>query len=426
MNILMIFAQAPLPPPRDLGGTRRNLPFLQENLKSHSVSVLSYGTAEEEWMFQESVGKSCKHVRFVDKKRPRIVNGLERLWLLCTGRSHFRQMYRKNMQKALDELVAMEKFDVIHCCAQMFGYFSFPQGIPVVSDTHEVEYDLLYRTFKHSKNIFWKLISYLGYKLGKPEEIMLCRRFDALVATTERDCEVFRRDLSDRKIFVIQNGVPSRFFEVPSFQCEPKTMVFTGLMSFYPNHHGLLYFLDEIFPQILSKAPEARLYVVGANPLKKVRDRASDKVIVTGFVEDVRPYLGRGEVFIIPLLIGGGIRGKALEAMAMKIPIVSTTVGCEGINLRHGESALFADTPGEFADAVVHLFNDAALRAGIAERAYRNVVEGYNWAEKGKELGRVYQLLVDERAQAAAKPVQLQSIGTETRSPQITRQNLRI
>jgi len=402
MKILMIFAQAPLPPPRDLGGTRRNLPFLLENLKRHSVSVLSYGTPEEERIFRESVGKACERIRFVNRKRPRIVNGMERIWLLCTGRSHFRQMYRKQMQKALDEMVAAENFDVIHCCAQMFGYFRFPEGIPVVSDTHEVEYDLLYRTFKQSRNVLWKLVSYLGYKLGKPEEIRLCKGFDALIATTQRDYNVFRKDLPDLRMFVIQNGVPSIFLKDNQIPREPKTMLFMGLMSFYPNHHGILYFLDRIFPRILSREPDARLYIVGANPSRRLRSRVSDRVIVTGFVEDVRPFLARCEVFVIPLLIGGGIRGKALEAMAMKIPIVTTSVGCEGIDLNHGESALFADTPGEFADAVVRLFNDRELRRKLAERAYQNVVERYNWEEKGKELDRVYRLLLDEKGSPKA------------------------
>jgi len=410
MKILMIFAQAPLPPPRDLGGTRRNLPFLQENLKRHSVSVLSYGTSEEERIFRQSFGDACARICFVNRKRPRIVNGLERLWLLLTGRSHFRQIYRKEMQTALDGMVAMEKFDVIHCCAQVFGYFRFPEDVPVISDTHEVEYDLLYRTFEHSRNIFWKLLSYLGYRLGKPEEIRLCKKFDALLATTKRDYDVFRRDLPDLKIFVIQNGVPSKFFDVPQIQPEPKTMIFMGLMSFYPNRHGLLYFLDEIFPLILSKVPEARLYVVGANPTRDVRKRASDRVIVTGFVEDVRPYVARAEVFIIPLLIGGGIRGKALEAMAMKIPIVTTTVGCEGINLRHGDSALFADSPAEFADAVVRLFSDSALRAELTNNAYRYVLREHKWVEKGKDLERVYESVIEERAHRLVNTLRPRSV----------------
>jgi glycosyltransferase involved in cell wall biosynthesis len=398
MKIFMLFPYAPLPPPLDLGGTKRNLPFLLENLKRHEVSVLSFGTREEKRKFMESVGKSCKHVRFVDRKRPRIINGLEQLWLLVTGRSTFRQLYRKKMQEQLDELLRKEKFDILHCCTQMFGYFRFPKDIPVISDTHEVTYDLLYRTYKKTKNVFVKLMSRLAYKFGKPEEIELCKKFDAIIATTERDGEVFQKDLPNQKMFVIQNGVDPAFLEFNWQEPEPKTMVFTGKMSFYPNNHGIIYFLEDIFPRVQLQEPSARLYVVGVNPSKELLRRASENVVVTGFVEDVRPYMARAEVYIIPLLIGGGIRGKALEAMAMKKPIVSTSIGCEGINLKHGESALFADTPEGFAAAVLRLFNDRALCMKLGQKAYENVVSGYNWKTKGEELDRVYQAVVLQRA----------------------------
>ena len=177
-------------------------------------------------------------------------------------------------------------------------------------------------------------------------------------------------------------------------QEEQKTMVFVGLMSYLPNTHGILYFLDEIFPLILERAPDARILIVGAYPPKKLQRRASNNAIVTGWVDDVRPYFARGQVFVIPLLIGGGIRGKALEAMAMRRPIVTTTLGCEGINLKHEESALFADTPKDFADAVVRLFNEPGLRNRLTDKAYQNVVEGYSWESNGLAFESVYQSLV--------------------------------
>jgi glycosyltransferase involved in cell wall biosynthesis len=154
------------------------------------------------------------------------------------------------------------------------------------------------------------------------------------------------------------------------------------------------HFLDNIFPLILRQEPRAKVTVVGKNPSRSLLSRASANVIVTGFVEDVRPYMARAQVYIIPLLSGGGIRGKALEAMAMRKPIVTTSRGCEGIHLKDGESALFADTPEEFARAVLRLFGDAKLRERIADNAYATVVAKYNWEEKGEELNRVYESVV--------------------------------
>ncbi|MGA2401902.1 MAG: glycosyltransferase [Syntrophobacteraceae bacterium] len=394
MNILMLFPYAPLPPPLDLAGTKRNLPFLLELVKYHNVSVLSYGTPEDEKLFSDSYGKFCRKIRFINAKRPRIVNGIERLWLLGTGRSSFRQLFRPSMQLAIDEMTADTRFDLIHCCVQMFGYFRFPTGVPVSSDTHEVTYNLLYRTAKNIRDPFWKALTYLSSRLGKQEEIDLCKKFDLLIATTEADRELFRKDLRDQKIVVIENGAGNSFFEDLGIEPEPFTMVFTGLFTHLPNIHGILYFLDGIFPIILREIPQARVYVVGKSPTRKLLSRASDNVVVTGFVEDVRPYMAMSQVFIIPLLAGGGIRGKALEAMAMKRPIVTTTIGVEGIKLRHNESALFADTPEAFAGAVVRLFRDSALREEIARKAYSTALEHYNWEAQGKELDKTLRSLL--------------------------------
>jgi glycosyltransferase involved in cell wall biosynthesis len=231
--------------------------------------------------------------------------------------------------------------------------------------------------------------------LARRDEIKLCQRFEAVISTTERDYEVFRKNLDEHKLFVISNGVHTSFLEPSKVKTEPKTMVFTGLMSYYPNNHGILYFLKNIFPLILNQVPEAKILIVGKNPSKELLRYASERVVITGYVEDVRPYMARAEVFIIPLLIGGGIRGKALEAMAMKIPIVTTSIGCESIHLKHEDSALFADQPAEFADAVLRLFKDESLGKKLTKRAYQTVLEQYNWTEKGNDLHRVYEFALD-------------------------------
>jgi glycosyltransferase involved in cell wall biosynthesis len=391
MKVLMMFPYAPLPPPNDLGGMKRNLPFFHQAAKRHAVTVLAYGSPEEEGMFSGAYAAECAAVRFVDRRRPRILNGVEALWLLLTGRSNYRQLYRGSMQKALDDLASRTRFDVIHTCTQMFGYFRFPDGVPVVTDTHEVEYDLAQRTYRNTKNLFWKFFMYLSYRVGRREEIDNCARFDALIATTERDAEIFRRDVPSQRVVVVQNGVDPSFYESPPVPREPGALVFTGMMSFYPNTHGIQWFMDEVLPRVVERVPGVHLYVVGKDPGREILKRASDRVTVTGFVDDVRPYMARGEVFIIPLHIGGGIRGKALEAMAMKLPIVTTTIGCEGIHLKDGYSSLFADTPGEFAGAVATLLEDAGLREWITGNAFETVRRLYDWDAKGEALDELYR-----------------------------------
>lgn len=390
MKVLMIFQSAPLPPPLDLGGAKRNYPFLRENLKRHEVSVLAFGSQDEERIFRAAHGSECASIHFVNVKRNRIINVLWRILFLISFQSTFRILYRRKMQKAIDEQVANEKYDVIHCCFEMFGYYRLPDKSLLIGDTHNVEYDLVYKIYKQSKNIFWKIYNYQAYKLGKRDEIKCLKKFDAIITTTYNDLVVFRKDIKEKSMYTIQNGVDVMFFEKQKVIPEAKTMVFMGLMNYYPNDHAINYFLDHIYPLIVSAEPDSRLLIVGANPSKKLLEHKSENIVITGFVDDVRPYIARAEVFIIPLLIASGIRGKALEAMGMKIPIVTTTIGCAGIFLKHGESALFADTPKEFADAVLILFHDPALKQTISENAYSIVNEYYNWQKKGQELNEVY------------------------------------
>jgi len=382
----MLFPYAPLPPPLDLAGTKRNLPFLLELAKTHEVSVLSFGTEAEKRLFLSRYGHMVSGIRVVDTHRKRWANGLERLWLMATLRSPYRQLYRPEMQAAIDDLASTGSYDLIHCCVPMFGYYRFPACVPVTSDTHEVKFDLLRKTALHETNVLSKAVNFWCARLGELEEPRLWRRFDALFATTDVDRQRMVAVDPSLAPVVVQNGAGDEFFAKTGAPPEPRTMVFTGLFTHRPNAQGIEYFLSRIFPQILERVPDAKIYVVGKSPPPWLVRRGNEHVVVTGYVSDVRPYIHRAEVFVIPLLSGGGIRGKALEAMAMGKPIVTTTVGVEGIHLQHRESALFADTPSQFADSVVELFDDAVLRASLADRAAAIASQRYTWAAKGKEL----------------------------------------
>ncbi len=392
MKILMVFQTPPYPP--DLGSAKRNFPFFRENVKRHEVSVLSFGSPEDERKFREAYGDKCKHITFVNSSRPRIINLAFRILRLVTGNSSYLVFYSPKMDRAIKDIVAREKFDLIHCCSTILGYHRLPKGIPLVGDTHNVEFDIMFRVYQQTKNFIMKPYYFSEYQKLKEDETRISDQFDIVVTTTERDKRIFQEQLPHKQIRVIPNGVEQSFFTRQQIAEEPRSIVFTGLMSYMPNHHGISWFLDEIFPLILHQEPAAKLYVVGAQPSKKLRLRSSKNVVVTGFVDDVKPYFARGQVFVIPLLIGGGIRGKALEAMAMRRPIVTTSVGCEGINLKHEESALFADTPDAFAKCVLRLFNDQSLRERLPENAHKNLVEGYSWEKSGLELEGVYQSLV--------------------------------
>jgi polysaccharide biosynthesis protein PslH len=396
MKILLLSHAAPYPP--DLGPAQRMYHELVEMLKRHSVSVLSFGSPEEELNFRKHFGDTCHPVVFVPRVRSRWTNLFLRLWYMITGRSEARTLHTRQFQRALDELVYREKFDLIQCSTPLLGYYRFPSGIPVIGDTHNVEYDNAYRAYRQSTSIARKLYYLHLYLTLRREEVNCCKKFDVLFPTSERDQQVFRERLPAKRMVVIPNGLNVTFFKPDPTTPKPKSLVFTGLMNYYPNEHGMLFFLDNILPLIVSTTPDVLMTIVGAHPSKKLRDRALDNpnVTVTGYVEDVRPYVGAAQVYVVPLLMGGGTRQKVLLAMAMKKPIVSTTLGCEGITLKHEESALFADSPSAFADAVVRLFNDKALADRLADNAESIVHAEYRWESIGDKMHSVYDSLTQQ------------------------------
>jgi len=163
---------------------------------------------------------------------------------------------------------------------------------------------------------------------------------------------------------------------------EPYHLVFSGSMDWLPNDDAMKYFVREILPKIRASCPEVVLTVVGRKPFPALTalSREDPNIRVTGRVDDVRPFLERAAVYVIPLRIGGGTRLKVFEAMAMEKPVVSTSIGVEGLPVVHGTEVLIADEPDAFADAVVRLLHDSTLARQLGEAAARKVRARFGWA----------------------------------------------
>ena len=174
------------------------------------------------------------------------------------------------------------------------------------------------------------------------------------------------------------------------------TLVFTGKMDFRPNVDAMMWFGREVFPLVKRAVPLARLLIVGQRPSPRLDAlRADSGITITGAVDDVRPYIAQATVYIAPLRVGGGTRFKLLEAMAMRRPIVSTSLGCEGFDVTSGRELLIGDTSADFAEAVVRLLNDEALRSDMARRAHGFVSATYDWGVIVPKLEGIYRNLLN-------------------------------
>jgi glycosyltransferase involved in cell wall biosynthesis len=402
MNILMVFHAPPYPP--DLGPSRRHYHELAELLeRGHRISVLSYGSEDDRRGFLAHFGARCARVRFVPLHGGRVSKFARRAWTLAQGRSDLARLLTRRLQHALDEMAASDRFDVIAFSTTMLGGLRLPPGVPLVGDTHNVEFDNLRRAFEQTPRGLLREYFRVQAALTRGEETRYTRRFDVVCTTSERDRRVLRAAVPDARIEVVPNGVDLDAHRADDRERDPGAIAFTGLMSYYPNWHGLRGFLQEVFPRVAAQVPHAHLLAVGAEPPAALRRLAAANVVVTGYVPDVRPYLRRAEVYIVPLHIGGGTRVKVLQAMAAGVPIVSTPLGCEGLEVEDGRQVLLARDPEAFARAVVRLLRDATLRRSIVRQALVHVRQ-YDWRRIGGRLNEVVTAAARMRGREEALP----------------------
>jgi sugar transferase (PEP-CTERM/EpsH1 system associated) len=277
---------------------------------------------------------------------------------------------------------------------------------PSVVFTHNVESEIWRRHAETKTGGLMRSLYRTQYRRMLRFEARALSRFDGVLAVSAADAETLRRlypDLIQAPIHVVQTGVDTEFFRPVTTAVTPKSLVFTGSMDWLPNEDAMLFFYREILPRIREQEPDVSLTIVGRAPTPAVARLAQDPAItVTGRVDDVRPHLANGAVYIVPLRIGGGTRLKIFEAMAMGKAVVSTAVGAEGLPVRDGEHLLLADAPDAFASAVVRLFRDHDRRRAIETAARSLVVTQYDWAAVATDLDRALTSVAREASAARA------------------------
>jgi glycosyltransferase involved in cell wall biosynthesis len=387
MKVLMVFHAPPYPP--DIGPSRRHYHVLTETMRRHEVTVLSVGSAADRDRLLDHTGLDRARVRFVNADRSRARKLIRASGCLLSGRSDFGRLRLPAMQRALDAAVSAERFDAVYCSTVMLGCYRLPRRIPLVGDTHNVEHDALARAAAAAPERWRRWHFAVQAALTRREERRHLRKFDVVCATSFRDRELFRRLAPGLRVEVVPNGIDLEKYTPPAAQRrEPGLLLFIGLMSYYPNQHAVLRFVRQVLPRIRERMPQARLMIVGADPPARIRALACDSVHVTGWVPDVRPYYARAHVSVVPLWIGGGTRVKVLESMAMGVPVVSTSLGCEGLDVENERSVLMADGDAALTAAIVRVLRTPTLALSLSEHA-REVAAAYDWRDVGRTLDDV-------------------------------------
>ncbi|HEV7126425.1 MAG TPA: glycosyltransferase [Ktedonobacterales bacterium] len=306
--------------------------------------------------------------------------------------------------RAIRALLASEPFDVVVFQTSTLANHQLPHGPCVVIDEHNLEYELMGRSAAQAKTTLRRLHYTLESAALKRVELGLLARADLVSVTSERERLRLLEALPDASVVVTPNGVDCEAFAPDPERRETRgRVVFTGSMDYHPNEQAAHYFADAIWPRVRAEEPEATWYLVGARPPASFsRLAALPGVTVTGSVPETQPYLAEAAVAVAPLLVGGGTRLKILEALAMGKAVVTTSLGCEGLDVTPGEHLLVADAPGPFADAVVSLLRDDGERARLGAAGRALVERGYSWNQSGRAFtGAIDRLAARDGARQA-------------------------
>ncbi len=385
MRILLISTQFPLPA-RD-GASLRVLNLLRQLARHHRVTLLSLTDRDPSRGEVAELERVCR-VRIIRHRRSR----LRRAWDLVASffwrEPYLVRIYRSRaLAEAVRELAA--RTDLVQAEFPYGGQYLLSLGPdqPVVLDQHNVESTIISANAAFETNPFRRLFFRVQARKMARYEQSLCKQVDLVLATSSQD-ETTLSPYCQRTV-VIPNGIHAAEWDAkPSAGGKPGQVTFTGLMSYVANVDAMNYFCKEIWPRV--EAADRHLWIVGKGAGPKTAELAGDRITVTGEVPDVKPYLERTSVFVAPLRIGSGTRIKILDAMAHGLPVISTSIGCMGIDVRHGENILIADDPRQFASALDFLLGSPEERRRLGRAGFELVRNLYSWDAIGSQLHLAY------------------------------------
>jgi len=292
----------------------------------------------------------------------------------------------KEMEKLIRSLLVKENFDIIYIDHLHMAYYikKFRRVLPTIKKVlreHNVESQIMFRVYKNEKNIFKKYFFWYQYLKLYNYEKNIINLFDKIYMITEEDKDlILSMNSSHENIYCLPAGVDTnKYYPMEIKMYDRPTILFLGTMSWLPNIDAVDWFLKEMFDEIVKKIPNILFLIVGKNPPQYITELAekNDNIIVTGFVDDERPYIASADLVIVPLRIGGGMRIKILNTLAMRKTVISTKIGAEGIKLSESDIVI-ANTRQEFIDSIVNLIHDQKLNQLYASNGYNTIIENYS------------------------------------------------
>jgi glycosyltransferase involved in cell wall biosynthesis len=393
VKVLLLTQVLPYPP--DSGPKVKTYNMVKFISQNHDLTLVSFVRGDQTSEIAH-LKQFCKAVYPVPIQRTRINDGLALLKSLVSAAPWMmaRDDFRK-MRDLLADLCQKEKFDIIQADQLNMAQYALPLPAKAkILDAHNAVWLLYRRLARTTPSIGMALFLEREWRLLKRYEGGMCRKFDAVLAVSEAD-KAALQEASGGKGNLRVAPIAVDPDAIPLVQRDPQAdhILHIGTMFWPPNVDGVLWFLREVYPIIQRTRPGVQFDIVGARPPKEITEsgRSLKGVTVAGYVKEPGQYLQKTGVMVVPLLAGGGMRVKILEALAEGLPIVTTSIGCEGIAVENGRHLLVADQPEEFAQAILRLLEDRPFADTLAQNGRKLIEKNYDYHSAYRPVNLVYE-----------------------------------
>ncbi|MFV2044123.1 MAG: glycosyltransferase [Anaerolineales bacterium] len=374
MRILFMSAWYPDPP--NNGSKLRIYNLLRGLSKEHNVSLLAF-SGQDPGIRSTKLNALCSEVHVIPKRSFNPLSVRATLGFFGSRPRAIADTYAPDMALQIHRQIESNPPDLLLASQwQMAAYWQSFGSVPAIFE--EAEAGIFEAKIEAARTPLHRLRHRLSIlKLRYYSRDLLPRFRVCTVVSTVEEMRLRRLAPQYHAIEVIPNGVDLAAYRDVCGAPVSNTLVFTGSLRYFANYDAMVWFLDRVFPKIKTRVPDARLVIVGDHANRALP--LDDDIILTGLVDDIRPLVASSSVSIAPIRLGGGTRLKILEAMALRSPVVATSIGAEGLDAEHDEHLLIADTPEAYAEAVIRVLGDARLRRRLSSNAHQLVRENYDW-----------------------------------------------
>ncbi len=410
MNLLFLTPQLPYPPHQ--GTSLRNYNIIRGLAERHQISLLSYREGEEEpdWQQIKPLVDLCEQIDTVPQPRQRTTS--RRLLQMVTTKAPDLALRMKNTRFdiTLRRILSERSFDIVQVEGVELAWTidtirAVRMSQNILFDAHNAEAQLQKRAGQADRQRpkRWPAAAYSWVQSNRLQEYeqQACEKANWVTAVSQTDKEILLAQMSKSaaNVSVIPNSIDVTAYEAygknkGSKSVDSYDIVFTGKMDYRPNVDAVIWFAEEVWPKIIAQRPHSRWAIVGQKPHQRLSAVGElPGVTLTGWVADVLPYLQGGKVFIMPFRVGSGTRLKLIEALAVGLPVVSTSLGVEGYPVIDGQELLLADTASEMSEAVLRLLTEPVLQQKLGENG-RVFARAYDWRQIIPKFEEVYDAMV--------------------------------